>query len=83
MVKVVSLVGVVLAIGVGLSGCYYVIPAQEAAPPPPQAYPVQAAPAAPSPPHSYVGPTDPQRNPPAVYAPAPPEPPPPPVLVPR
>jgi hypothetical protein len=54
--------GILLAILMGSAGCYYVVPVQEAPPPPSPPYPAQAAPAAPSPPHPYVGPTDPQRG---------------------
>jgi hypothetical protein len=83
MMQRLSLWGALFAMIVGSAGCYYVVPAQEAVPPPPSTYPVQTAPTAPSPPHGHVGPTDPQRTPPSVYVPAPPEAPPPPVLIPR
>lgn len=76
------ILGLLFSIIAGSAGCYYVIPGEQA-PPPRAPYPVQAAPAAPSPPHGYVGPTDPQKTPPAVYVPAPPQAAPPPVLIPR
>jgi hypothetical protein len=82
MMQRLSLWGALVAIILGSAGCY-VVPVQEAVPPPPSAYPVQTAPTAPSPSHGYVGPTDPQRTPPSVYVLAPPEAPPPPVLIPR
>jgi hypothetical protein len=83
MMQKMAVWGLLFSIIAGSAGCYYVIPAEQAMPPAPAPYPVQAAPAAPSPPHGYVGPTDPQTTPPAVYVPAPPQAPPPPVLIPR